>query len=128
MSAKSQSIFLSVENLSKYFGSFRAIHDISIDIEEGEFACFLGPSGCGKTTLLRCIAGLETQSSGTITQKNVEISKLPPSARDFGIVFQSYALFPNLTVFSNISYGLINHKWGKDRINSRVNELLDLVG
>lgn len=128
MSAKPQSIFLSVENLSKYFGSFRAIHDISIEIEEGEFACFLGPSGCGKTTLLRCIAGLETQSSGTITQKNVEISKLPPSARDFGIVFQSYALFPNLTVFSNISYGLINHKWGKDRINSRVNELLDLVG
>jgi len=75
MSAKSQSIFLSVENLSKYFGSFRAIHDISIDIEEGEFACFLGPSGCGKTTLLRCIAGLETQSSGTITQKNVENAK-----------------------------------------------------
>ena len=128
MSEKSIPTFLSVEKLSKNFGSFEAIQDISIEIEEGEFACFLGPSGCGKTTLLRCIAGLEKQSSGSITQKEIEISMLPPSARDFGIVFQSYALFPNLTVFSNISYGLINHKWGKDKINSRVNELLDLVG
>ncbi len=128
MTEKSLPIFLSIENLSKNFGSFKAIQDISIEIEEGEFVCFLGPSGCGKTTLLRCIAGLETQSSGTITQKEIEISLLPPSARDFGIVFQSYALFPNLTVFSNISYGLINHKWGKDKITSRVNELLDLVG
>ena len=128
MTEKSIPAFLSVENLSKNFGSFEAIKDISIEIEEGEFACFLGPSGCGKTTLLRCIAGLEKQSSGSITQKEIEISLLPPSARDFGIVFQSYALFPNLTVFSNISYGLINHKWGKDKITSRVNELLDLVG
>ena len=128
MTEKSRPLYLSVENLSKNFGSFRAIQNISIDIEEGEFACFLGPSGCGKTTLLRCIAGLEIQSSGSITQKDVEISLLPPSARDFGIVFQSYALFPNLTVFANISYGLINHKWGKDKITSRVNELLDLVG
>lgn len=127
MTEKSLPTFLSVENLSKNFGSFKAIQNISIEIEEGEFACFLGPSGCGKTTLLRCIAGLEKQSSGTITQKEIEISLLPPSARDFGIVFQSYALFPNLTVFSNISYGLINHKWGKDKITSRVNELLDLV-
>ncbi|MED5402542.1 MAG: putative 2-aminoethylphosphonate ABC transporter ATP-binding protein [SAR324 cluster bacterium] len=127
MTEKSLPTFLSVENLSKNFGSFKAIQNISIEIEEGEFACFLGPSGCGKTTLLRCIAGLEKQSSGTITQNEIEISLLPPSARDFGIVFQSYALFPNLTVFSNISYGLINHKWGKDKITSRVNELLDLV-
>ena len=120
--------YLSVKNLGKNFGSFQALQKISIDIQEGEFACFLGPSGCGKTTLLRCIAGLEAQSSGTITQKDVEISNLPPSARDFGIVFQSYALFPNLTVFSNISYGLINNKWGKNEIKSRVELLLELVG
>ena len=120
--------YLSVNNLCKHFEAFQALKNISIEINEGEFACFLGPSGCGKTTLLRCIAGLETQSSGSISQKEIEISSLPPSARDFGIVFQSYALFPNLTVFSNISYGLINNKWGKDEIKSRVEHLLDLVG
>ena len=120
--------YLSVNDLCKHFGAFQALKNISIEINEGEFACFLGPSGCGKTTLLRCIAGLETQSSGSISQKEIEISSLPPSARDFGIVFQSYALFPNLTVFSNISYGLINNKWGKDEIKSRVEHLLDLVG
>ena len=120
--------YLSVIDLCKHFGAFQALKNISIEINEGEFACFLGPSGCGKTTLLRCIAGLETQSSGSISQKEIEISSLPPSARDFGIVFQSYALFPNLTVFSNISYGLINNKWGKDEIKSRVEHLLDLVG
>ena len=120
--------YLSVNDLCKHFGAFQALKNISIEINEGEFACFLGPSGCGKTTLLRCIAGLETQSSGSISQKEIEISSLPPSARDFGIVFQSYALFPNLTVFSNISYGLINNKWRKDEIKSRVEHLLDLVG
>ena len=120
--------YLVVDQLSKNFGSFQALRNISISIEEGEFIFFLGPSGCGKTTLLRCIAGLETQSSGSIFQKNVDISNLPPSSRDFGIVFQSYALFPNLTVFSNIAYGLINHKWAKPEIQKRVDELLLLVG
>ncbi len=120
--------YLKVTNLSKSFGSFMAVRNINIEIKEGEFACFLGPSGCGKTTLLRCIAGLELQTNGSITQKNIEISQLPPSARDFGIVFQSYALFPNLTVFANISYGLVNEKWGRNDVKKRVNELLDLVG
>ena len=127
MNKNNSPIYLTVKNLDKHFGAFQALKNISIDIQEGEFACFLGPSGCGKTTLLRCISGLDTQSSGSIIQKEVEISNLPPSARDFGIVFQSYALFPNLTVFSNISYGLINNKWGKDEIKSRVDHLLDLV-
>ena len=120
--------YLSVQNLSRRFGSFEALRDISIAIQEGEFVCFLGPSGCGKTTLLRCIAGLESQSTGSIFQKNADISNLPPSGRDFGIVFQSYALFPNLSVFSNISYGLINKKWSKSDIKQRVNELLEMVG
>ena len=96
--------YLVIRNLTKSFGNFEAVKNINIDIHEGEFACFLGPSGCGKTTLLRCIAGLEMQTTGSIKQKNKDISLLPPSARDFGIVFQSYALFPNLSVFSNISY------------------------
>ena len=119
--------YLEVANLSKSFGTFEAIKNISISIEEGEFVCFLGPSGCGKTTLLRCIAGLEIQSTGSVFQKNKDISSLPPSNRDFGIVFQSYALFPNLSVFSNISYGLINNKWKKADVKNRVEELLNLV-
>ena len=119
--------YLEVKNLSKSFGSFEAIKNIDIKINEGEFVCFLGPSGCGKTTLLRCIAGLETQTTGNVIQKNNDISNQPPSNRDFGIVFQSYALFPNLSVFSNIAYGLINNKSKKDDIKKRVNELLNLV-
>ena len=119
--------YLEVKNLSKSFGSFEAIKNISINIKEGEFVCFLGPSGCGKTTLLRCIAGLETQTTGSIVQKNNDISFEPPSNRDFGIVFQSYALFPNLSVYSNIAYGLINNKWKKTEVKNRVDDLLDLV-
>ena len=120
--------YLKIKGLSKSFGSFQAVRDISIEIDEGEFICFLGPSGCGKTTLLRCIAGLETQTSGSIIQNEIDISELPPSSREFGIVFQSYALFPNLSVFSNIAYGLINQKWKKQDIKHRVDELLNLVG
>ena len=97
--------YLEIQNLSKSFGTFNALDDISLRVKDGDFVCFLGPSGCGKTTLLRCIAGLETQSKGNILQRDIDISTLPPSSRDFGIVFQSYALFPNLSVFANISYG-----------------------
>ena len=123
----SQPQYLKVENLSKYFGSFKALNDISISINEGEFVCFLGPSGCGKTTLLRCIAGLELQSSGKIVQNGKLISNLPTSQRDFGIVFQSYALFPNLSCFENIAYGLRNAAWTKVDIENRVDSLLDLL-
>jgi iron(III) transport system ATP-binding protein len=120
--------YLEIQNLSKSFGTFNALDDISLRVKDGDFVCFLGPSGCGKTTLLRCIAGLETQSKGNILQRDIDISTLPPSSRDFGIVFQSYALFPNLSVFANISYGLINNKWTKSDITDRVNGLLEMVG
>src|SRR6185295_6783774 len=90
--------FLRIQGLTKRFGAFAALKSVSLEIGAGEFVCFLGPSGCGKTTLLRAIAGLDIQSEGTIEQAGRDISGLPPSARDFGIVFQSYALFPNLTV------------------------------
>ncbi len=119
--------YLQIENVGKTFGSFRALDDISFDIHDGEFVCFLGPSGCGKTTLLRCIAGLEFQTEGTIHQGGTDISWLPPSKRDFGIVFQSYALFPNLTVVNNVAYGLINKKLAKPHIEERVAGLLSLV-
>lgn len=120
--------YLKIHQLNKSFEQFTALEDVSINIQRGEFVCFLGPSGCGKTTLLRCIAGLETQSSGTILQDNRLISRLPTSKRDFGIVFQSYALFPNLSCFENIAYGLKNQRWSKYAISTRVEELLELIG
>ena len=120
--------YLRIERLTKRFGSFTALQDISLDIYEGEFVCFLGPSGCGKTTLLRAIAGLDIQTSGRVEQAGRDISALPPTKRDFGIVFQSYALFPNLTVAKNVAYGLQNAGVKKAVVAKRVQELLHLVG
>ena len=120
--------YLKVENVTKKFGDFTAIKDICLEVFESEFVCFLGPSGCGKTTLLRAIAGLDIQTHGRIEQAGRDISNLPPTERDFGIVFQSYALFPNLTVFKNVAYGLENRKTAKADIAARVDELLQLVG
>lgn len=120
--------YLEVRNLSKRFGDFTALGDVSLDVAEGEFVCFLGPSGCGKTTLLRAIAGLDPQTAGTIRQKGRDVSALPPAKRDFGIVFQSYALFPNLTVADNVGYGLVSRRVAKAEIGRRVAELLALVG
>jgi len=120
--------YLQVRGLWKRFGQFTALRNINLDIGEGEFICFLGPSGCGKTTLLRAIAGLDLQSEGTITQAGRDISNLPPSQRDYGIVFQSYALFPNLTISKNIAFGLEAIKRPRDVIAARVTELLSLVG
>jgi len=120
--------YLQIENVHKNFGKFVALKDIFLDVYPGEFLCLLGPSGCGKTTLLRIIAGLETQTSGKIIQGGVDVSRLPASKRDFGIVFQSYALFPNLTATENIAYGLQNAKQPKESIKNRVAELLALVG
>ena len=102
--------YLQVANIWKRFGSFNALMDVSFEISHGEFVCLLGPSGCGKTTLLRIIMGLEIQTTGRISLKDHDISGLPPAGRDFGIVFQSYALFPNLSVFDNVAYGLHSRK------------------
>ena len=110
------------------FRAFQALPEIDLSVERGEFVCFLGPSGCGKTTLLRIIAGLETQSGGRIVQGGRDISLLPPAERDYGIVFQSYALFPNLSVADNVGYGLVNRRQPKAQIAARVDELLRLVG
>jgi iron(III) transport system ATP-binding protein len=120
--------YLRLEHVTKRFGAFAALDDIGFEVEAGEFVCFLGPSGCGKTTLLRIIAGLETQTSGRLWQGGRDISALPPSGRDFGIVFQSYALFPNLTVAKNVGYGLVSRGMRRAAIDAKVKELLELVG
>ncbi|RYX90201.1 MAG: putative 2-aminoethylphosphonate ABC transporter ATP-binding protein [Comamonadaceae bacterium] len=120
--------YLELKGVQKQFGTFTALEGIDLSIRRGEFVCFLGPSGCGKTTLLRIVAGLETQTSGRIVQGGRDISVLPPAERDYGIMFQSYALFPNLTVAQNVAYGLVNRKQTRAQIAPRVEELLALVG
>ena len=120
------SVNMQVRDIHKGFGAFKALDGVSLDIAAGELVCLLGPSGCGKTTLLRCIAGLERQDRGTIVIGSRDVSTLPPQARDYGILFQSYALFPNLTVEQNIGYGLAGNS--RDTIRSRVAEMLELVG
>lgn len=120
--------YLRIEKVWKYYGEFAALREISLDVYKGEFICFLGPSGCGKTTLLRAIAGLDLQTNGIISQGGKDVSRLPPSERDFGIVFQSYALFPNLTARHNIAFGLENSGRKRSEVNARVSELLGLVG
>ena len=120
--------YLRLAGISKSFGTFTALQGINLDIAQGELVCFLGPSGCGKTTLLRIVAGLEVQSAGRLELAGRDISTLPPAERDYGIVFQSYALFPNLNVAANVSYGLVNRKVPKAQAQARVAELLALVG
>lgn len=121
-------VHVGIRDLVKSFGAFTALKGITLDVFGGEIVCFLGPSGCGKTTLLRAIAGLDRQDGGTISLAGRDVSRLPPAQRDFGIVFQSYALFPNLRVADNVGYGLVNKRIGRKEIASRVNELLELVG
>lgn len=123
-----QEPYLRIENVHKLFGQFVALKDINLEVYPGEFVCLLGPSGCGKTTLLRIIAGLEQQTQGRVIQAGRDVSTLPPAQRDFGIVFQSYALFPNLTAHQNVAYGLQNQKRPKRQIEQRVQELLATVG
>ncbi|MCA3186601.1 MULTISPECIES: putative 2-aminoethylphosphonate ABC transporter ATP-binding protein [unclassified Cupriavidus] len=120
--------FLSVRHVTRRFGAFTALDGVSLDVAQGEFVCLLGPSGCGKTTLLRIIAGLEAQDAGQIVAGERDISGLPPRDRDYGIVFQSYALFPNLTVAQNVAYGLGTTQGSRARMHARVSEMLALVG
>ena len=119
---------LRLERIHKAFGAFVALKSVDLSVSEGELVCFLGPSGCGKTTLLRIVAGLEAQTSGRVIQRGRDVSRAPPAARDYGIVFQSYALFPNLTVHDNVAYGLVNRRKGREEIERRVTELLKLIG
>jgi putative 2-aminoethylphosphonate ABC transporter ATP-binding protein len=119
---------LVLENISKHFGSLVAVQNVDLVIEPGEFICFLGPSGCGKTTLLRIITGFEQQTIGNLIYDGNVINDVIPQKRDFGIVFQSYALFPNMTVHQNIAFGLKMRKVPKKLSDERVSEILQLMG
>src|SRR5689334_12401772 len=118
---------LSLHNISKSFGSTRAVHDVSLDVNQGEFFGLLGPSGCGKTTTLRMIAGLEQPDSGSIHFEDRQITTLPPERRGFGMVFQNYALFPHLNVFENVAFGLRARHKSKTEMEQRVASALELV-
>ena len=119
--------FLSLQNVQKKFGSTSAVEDFNLEVEKGEFVTFLGPSGCGKTTTLRMVAGFETQTSGTISLDGEEISNRPPNQRNMGMVFQSYALFPNMTIADNIGFGMMVARKPKSEITPRVEEMLQLI-
>jgi iron(III) transport system ATP-binding protein len=125
--------FLLLENLTKEFvgrggeGIVRAVDQVNIEIEEGEFVTLLGPSGCGKTTTLRLIAGFEFPTEGRIVLDGEQINEQPPNQRDMAMVFQSYAIFPHLTVFENIAYGLKIQRLSKEVIKEKVRRVLELT-
>lgn len=118
---------LSIHDLVKRFGKLTALDHVSLEVAKGSFVCFLGPSGCGKTTLLRVIAGLEEADGGGIRLGDSDLSAIPARNRNFGVVFQSYSLFPNMTAARNVGYGLECRRWDKARMQARVAEMLDLV-
>jgi iron(III) transport system ATP-binding protein len=120
--------FLEVRNITKMFGQFTALSDITVGIKQGEFVSVLGPSGCGKTTLLRVIAGLEEQNSGSVWIANNDVSREPVANRKLGIVFQSYALFPNINIIGNVQYGINRRQFSKAEREQRAMEMLELVG
>jgi ABC-type Fe3+/spermidine/putrescine transport system ATPase subunit len=119
--------FLSLQNISKRYGQTRAVADVSLEIESGEFFGLLGPSGCGKTTTLRMVAGLETPDTGRIALAGQDITRLTADRRGFGMVFQSYALFPHLNVFENVAFGLRARRLPQKEVERRVREALSMV-
>ena len=120
--------FLETRNITKMYGQFTALDDITIGIKQGEFVSVLGPSGCGKTTLLRVIAGLEEQNSGSVWIEGNDVSREPVANRKLGIVFQSYALFPNINIIGNVQYGLNRRQFSAAQREARAMEMLELVG
>ncbi len=127
MSAETRHKAVELRDVAKSFGTFTALSAVSFDIFDNEFFTLLGPSGCGKTTLLRMLAGFESPSAGTIRLHGRDIGDLPPHKRRVNTVFQSYALFPHMTLEQNIAFGLENLGWQKDRIRSRVTQMLEMV-
>lgn len=121
-------MYIKLENINKTFGNYKASDHVTFEIEKGKLIALLGPSGSGKTTILRMLAGLERQDEGDIYIDGVCVNDVPVKDREIGFVFQNYALFPYMTVFDNIAYGLKVRKAEKEYIKKRVTELLELVG
>jgi putrescine transport system ATP-binding protein len=119
--------YVRIDQVTKKFGDFVAVDDVTLNIYKGEIFCLLGGSGCGKTTLLRMMAGFETPTSGTISLDGVDITSMPPYERPVNMMFQSYALFPHMTVQKNVAFGLHQDKLPKGEIEARVAEMLKLV-
>jgi putative spermidine/putrescine transport system ATP-binding protein len=119
--------FLSLSQLSKVYGTTTAVEDFNLEVDKGEFVSFLGPSGCGKTTTLRMIAGFELPTTGVITLDGEDITDKSPNQRNIGMVFQSYALFPNLTIGQNIGFGLQVRKVPETEAKDRINEMLSMI-
>src|SRR6266853_4560350 len=120
-------IELEVRGLTKRYSPQVSVGPISFEVQRGEFFSLLGPSGCGKTTTLRCIAGFETVNAGSIRLRGERLDDKPPHRRDVGLVFQNYALFPHLTVFDNVAFGLRLRRVAKADIADRVDRVLQLV-
>ncbi len=125
--AAGNAAFLQIQDVVKEFNGFKAVNNVSLDIAKGEIFALLGSSGCGKSTLLRMLAGFETPTSGRIVLDGVNLADLPPYQRPMNMMFQSYALFPHLTVWKNIAFGLEREGLPKDRIAERVEAMLKLV-
>jgi putative spermidine/putrescine transport system ATP-binding protein len=119
--------FLEIQNVTKQFGKMTAVKDFSLDIKKGELVSFLGPSGCGKTTTLRMVAGFEYPSNGRIIIEGEDVTDRPPNKRPVGMVFQAYALFPNMTVAGNIGFGMKIAKRPQEEIDQRIEEMLELI-
>jgi putative spermidine/putrescine transport system ATP-binding protein len=119
---------VSLQNLSRFFGTTRALDGFSLEIAPGELVALLGPSGCGKTTVLRILAGFETADSGSVTVNGKDVSHVPSARRDMGMVFQSYSLFPNMSALDNVAFGLRMRKNAGPQRRSQAAELLDMVG
>ena len=119
--------FLVLKNICKRYGPVTAVEDFNLEVEQGEFISLLGPSGCGKTTTLQMIAGFEEPTEGSIIVDGRDMTSVEPNARDIGIVFQSYALFPHMTVAENVGFGLEMRNVPKEERLRRVTETLELV-
>jgi putrescine transport system ATP-binding protein len=119
--------YIRVENVTKRFGTFVAVNNVTLKVFKGEIFCLLGGSGCGKTTLLRMLAGFEQPSSGSVFIDGQDMADIPPYERPVNMMFQSYALFPHMTVASNVAFGLEQEKIKREEINRRVAEILDIV-
>ena len=118
---------ISINKINKFFGNVHVIKDVSLDIKSESFTVLVGPSGCGKSTMLRMIAGLEEINSGSISIDDQIVNNLPPKERDIAMVFQSYALYPHMTVFDNMAFGLKLEKRSKEEINERVYEAAKIL-